>query len=229
VTATAPTIQPIRCSFAEFSARIEYLVDQISLPVAPPEDEHADEHEDHRPRRALALGSVPAVHCNACGRQVAWPDTRFMFVVGTVYDETSGEVHEYRDCRCGSTLLFVLEDRRDESEFGRQRRALFDQWLDRLAQRTARSPDDLRGLLRGVFRIAMNPHHLRRPRPSSGAGLPGEKVGHEGAHRERIEGLGDTRIVDRLEKPSGGGSEGATGHEHDPRLEVPPESSDLLV
>ena len=42
----------------------------------------------------------------------------------TIYE--MGEVQEYRNCSCGSTLLLVLDDRRDSSDFGHQRRILFD-------------------------------------------------------------------------------------------------------
>lgn len=98
--------------------------------------------------------------CNTCGRMyetradyVAM--TRELRAAGTFFDEDYKEVQEYRDCACGSSLLVLTSDRRDESPFGRRRREMFDVWLGRLHRDTGKSRDELAPLLRQVFRAAL--------------------------------------------------------------------------
>lgn len=91
--------------------------------------------------------------------------TRKMRRGGTVFYDEDREVHEYRDCACGSTLLVLVDDRRDESEFGQRRRRLFDEWLGRLVHRTGRCAAELRPMLRRFFRAALE--RARQPAKSS--------------------------------------------------------------
>lgn len=98
--------------------------------------------------------------CNTCGRvyqtRAEYLEmTRELRSEGTFFDEDFGEVQEYRDCACGSSLLVLTTDRRDESPFGRRRREMFDVWLNRLVRDTGRSRDELAPLLRQVFRAAL--------------------------------------------------------------------------
>lgn len=98
--------------------------------------------------------------CNTCGRVYRtraeyMKMTRELRAAGTFFDEHEREVQEYRDCECGSSLLVLTSNRRDDSPFGRRRRKMFDVWLVRLAQNTGKSSDELAPLLRQVFRAAL--------------------------------------------------------------------------
>ncbi len=107
----------------------------------------------------LYAGKFPK-KCNTCGR--VYNDhaeyielTKALRVGGTIFDDEDREVHEYRDCLCGSSLLVLIGDRRDESPFGQRRRQMFDVWLRRLMKRTGRPQEDMAVLLRQVFRAAL--------------------------------------------------------------------------
>lgn len=50
-------------------------------------------------------------------------------------DKDLNFVQLYRNCRCGSTLLVLFSDRRDDSEPGRRRREKFQRVLDQLVAR----------------------------------------------------------------------------------------------
>lgn len=72
------------------------------------------------------------------------------------FDTEDETVQAYRDCACGSTLLVLIEDRRDVSAAGVARRALFDEALDRLRNATKEHPAVLRRVLRAAFRRVMD-------------------------------------------------------------------------
>jgi len=87
----------------------------------------------------LAAGSFPR-RCPACGR--SYQDfneflmaTRPMAMGSGLKAVEEGEaiyVEVYRNCPCGSTLMDLARDRRDESASGRQRRETFDHVVGKL-------------------------------------------------------------------------------------------------
>ena len=105
----------------------------------------------------LLFGHKFPKSCTTCGkmyetREDYLRETQNLRGKGTL--ASSHGVQEYRNCTCGSTLMVWTKDRRDNSEFGEARRALFD---DCLAKLKAVSTDDeavLRERLRQIFRLA---------------------------------------------------------------------------
>ena len=107
----------------------------------------------------LAAGSFPR-SCPTCGRVY---ETFEQFLRDTVplqrhsglkevEEEDSIAVEVYRNCVCGSTLMDLAQDRRDESETGRQRRSRFEQVKATLIQRGLDSDTahaELRRLMHG--------------------------------------------------------------------------------
>ena len=92
--------------------------------------------------------------CNSCGtiyhsREEFLKATNSMATTDTVFDEIG--LQEYRNCPCGSTLILWTRDRRDNSEYGRGRRELFDYCLRKLSKVTGQPEEDLVELLRKVF------------------------------------------------------------------------------
>lgn len=156
MTTSQSPAQSVRSDFSEFSRQLDRLVRDVLMRPGAPGIAPAVQAPE------TVIAEAP-VRCNACGRDLFRAARSELRAVGTVYDARGNEVHEYRDCPCGSTLVFILENRRDESEFGRKRRALFDGWLERLVEDTGQTQAALRPVLRGLFRIAMNPHRIRRP------------------------------------------------------------------
>jgi hypothetical protein len=107
----------------------------------------------------LYAGKFPKT-CNTCGRTYETRDeylaaTSELRMNSTFFDSSEREVQEYRDCACGSSLLVLLGDRRDDSPWGRRRRQAFDLWLKRLARDTRKPSHALAPLLRQVFRAAL--------------------------------------------------------------------------
>lgn len=94
--------------------------------------------------RAISDQSFPK-ECRNCGRVYASPDDFFKQtsdVMGKTglkdaYDdeEDANIVEVFRNCECGSTLMDVFGDRRDMTEKGEKRRALFDKLLNHLIPR----------------------------------------------------------------------------------------------
>jgi hypothetical protein len=80
--------------------------------------------------------------CGRCGQVFHSVDdylhkTRRLFSSSGLrrYDEPNlSFVGLYRNCRCGSTLLGMFQDRRDESELGVRRRSRFQSVLDQLVE-----------------------------------------------------------------------------------------------
>jgi hypothetical protein len=62
-------------------------------------------------------------------------------------------VQEYRNCVCGSTMLIVTDDRRDETTFGDARRELFNRCVEKLQKITKKSVDEVQTAVRKVFRL----------------------------------------------------------------------------
>jgi len=149
-------------SLDRFRMRFEQALDEIAsdgIDTGVVEALAGSTTEIDRDLDRLYSGKFPK-QCNTCGRVYATHAeyiemTRTLRSAGTLYDDEEREVQEYRDCACGSSLLVLVGDRRDESPFGQARRRMFDSWLGRLAQRTGRASDDLAPLLRQVFRAAL--------------------------------------------------------------------------
>lgn len=102
--------------------------------------------------------------CSTCGRIYDSPEDFFRDSTAPVaptatsgLKESSDEKDEfivelYRNCRCGSTLMDVFMDRRDQSERGLKRRALFGKLLDSLERKgmnRAEVRNELIGMMRG--------------------------------------------------------------------------------
>lgn len=74
---------------------------------------------------------------------------------GTVnYPSIGAEFYLHRNCRgeCGSTLVVVFNDRRDDSELGNQRRLVFQKSLDILSDKMGLSESDARTVLFSLLR-----------------------------------------------------------------------------
>lgn len=99
--------------------------------------------------------------CGTCGRVYQSPKDFFRDAQApsqssglkeSVDDDDASIVELYRNCKCGSTLMDFFMDRRDQSEQGLKRRALFGKLLDSLEKKglsrtLARA--ELLGLMRG--------------------------------------------------------------------------------
>lgn len=73
---------------------------------------------------------------------------------GTMFEEVL--LQECRNCVCGSTLAILTPDRRDDTEFGRVRRALFDECVRKLSEVSKISEEELIGPVRQLFRTVIN-------------------------------------------------------------------------
>jgi hypothetical protein len=62
------------------------------------------------------------------------------------------KVQEFRNCVCGSTLLIMLPERRDMSEFGHERRAIFDQMVVLLKELKDIDTEEAKIIVRKIFR-----------------------------------------------------------------------------
>lgn len=61
-------------------------------------------------------------------------------------------VLEFRNCKCGSTLLILIGNRRDESEFGNQRRAIFKECVDKIVSMGIVDNEKAQNIVRELFR-----------------------------------------------------------------------------
>lgn len=130
-------------------------------------------NELFRSLQALEEAAFPKV-CRNCGQEYADADA---FLAATrqvradhsglkasIDDDGAAVVEVFRNCVCGSTLLEVFYDRRDQSANGIRRRQRFGELLDKLVadgvdQQVARTellkavrgqPHDLIGLIRAT-------------------------------------------------------------------------------
>lgn len=62
------------------------------------------------------------------------------------------KVQEYRNCVCGSTLMIMVPDRRDMSEFGIERRRLFVQFVDKVVEISGEERSLIEQRIREIFR-----------------------------------------------------------------------------
>src|SRR5581483_3456328 len=93
--------------------------------------------------------------CSSCGRIYETREsylraTRDLIGKNTVMNRVG--VQEYRNCECGSTLLVWTQDRRDNSDFGKARRDLFDVCLAKMKTLSTDDEATLRARLRRIFR-----------------------------------------------------------------------------
>lgn len=71
---------------------------------------------------------------------------------GVLWDSFVNKVQEYRNCVCGSTLMMMVPDRRDMSEFGIQRRRLFKMFSDKIIEITGQDKLVVEAKVREIFR-----------------------------------------------------------------------------
>jgi hypothetical protein len=106
-----------------------------------------DELEIFKGLKALSESAFPK-RCGNCGRVF---ETSEQYIRETEkvsdsglkesYDDDDTPILEvYRNCICGSTLMDFFSDRRDLSEKGLKRRAIFQKVLDILAQKGIETP-----------------------------------------------------------------------------------------
>ncbi|MBF0205326.1 MAG: hypothetical protein HQK53_00410 [Oligoflexia bacterium] len=67
-------------------------------------------------------------------------------------NHANNNIHEFRNCVCGSALLIMLPDRRDSSVFGQIRRELFDLCVEKLKTTSEEKEKDLKRVMRIIFR-----------------------------------------------------------------------------
>lgn len=93
--------------------------------------------------KALSDSAFPK-QCATCGRVYNSPEdffrhskapTRGSGLKGSCDDDDKDIVELYRNCECGSTLMDFFMDRRDTSERGLKRRAVFGRLLDTLERK----------------------------------------------------------------------------------------------
>jgi hypothetical protein len=71
---------------------------------------------------------------------------------GVLWDSFVNKVQEYRNCVCGSTLMMMVPDRRDMSEFGIKRRRLFNLFSDKIVEITGQDRLVVEAKVREIFR-----------------------------------------------------------------------------
>lgn len=117
--------------------------------------------------KALAEAAFPK-RCRGCGRTY---DNAEQFLTETqalrngvsglkqsVDDDDTAIVEVYRNCSCGSTLMDFFNNRRDASEAGLHRRALFDKVITHLASSKDMTRAAARVYLLGVMRGKTDTH-----------------------------------------------------------------------
>jgi hypothetical protein len=99
--------------------------------------------------------------CNSCG---AVFETRESYLEATKplsdrnvrFDKFVDKVQEYRNCTCGSTLMIMMPDRRDMTEFGIERRAIFDQLVALIVEMKKMDQEDAKKIVRKIFKTLAN-------------------------------------------------------------------------
>lgn len=150
------------------------------MPLEAVRSAGANDDELYAGLEEIAAGAFPK-RCAVCGRSYAGVED-YVAQTGRVGSGRSGlkqslddeghvVVELYRNCVCGSTLMDCFNDRRDNSEAGRRRRARFAELIEALVARgfnvgTART--ELLKILKGGKSALL--------RPRAPAGRPqGEK------------------------------------------------------
>ncbi len=117
--------------------------------------------------KALAEAAFPK-RCRGCGRTY---DSAEQFLRETkalrngvsglkqsVDDDDAAIVEVYRNCSCGSTLMDFFNNRRDASDAGLHRRALFDKVIAHLESSKGMTRAEGRVYLLGVMRGQSDTH-----------------------------------------------------------------------
>ena len=97
--------------------------------------------------------------CNTCGRiynsrEDFLRETQALKKGDVIFDKeakTDQRLQEYRNCICGSTLVIVAGDRRDNTPFGKARRELFDVCVAKLKEVTLEDDAKVRERVRKIF------------------------------------------------------------------------------
>jgi hypothetical protein len=97
--------------------------------------------------------------CNTCGRiynsrEDFLRETQAMKKGDVIFDKeakSNQRLQEYRNCVCGSTLVIVAGDRRDNTPFGKARRELFDVCVTKLKEVTKEDDARVRERVRKIF------------------------------------------------------------------------------
>ncbi len=109
---------------------------------------------------AIYRAAFPKV-CGTCGRvfetEDAWEAAAKLSGTSTIWDSSTNLLHDYRDCNCGSTLLVVLEDRRDETAFGSAKRELFVECVERIVSLSGANRAVTEERVRSIFRETAMP------------------------------------------------------------------------
>jgi hypothetical protein len=71
---------------------------------------------------------------------------------GVLWDSFVNKVQEYRNCVCGSTLMMMVPDRRDLTEFGIERRRLFKLFSNKIVEITGQDRLVVEAKVREIFR-----------------------------------------------------------------------------
>ncbi len=120
--------------------------------------------------RILNQAAFPKM-CACCGRvyrsleeylALTSPVTRGTGLKESVDDDDRPMVEVYRNCACGSTAMEYCADRRDNTEFGQERRQRFEALVETLVAR-GYSPETARAELKKILRG--EPSELLATRP----------------------------------------------------------------
>ena len=93
-----------------------------------------------------------------CGNCRKIYETREQYLTATLQLEEEStvldydnKVFEYRNCTCGSTMLVMMDNRRDETHWGEMRRGIFNDCLELICIETKIKQDKVVPVLREVF------------------------------------------------------------------------------
>lgn len=132
--------------------------------------------------QALSDSAFPK-KCSNCGRLYQSPMeflTRSQAIPGksglkeSLDDDDATIVEVFRNCECGSTLLDFFEDRRDTSEKGNRRRAVFGKMLVLLQDRglsVEEAREELKGVMNGKPSERLAQLGIRLKTPGSGPAM----------------------------------------------------------
>lgn len=115
--------------------------------------------EDMENKMALLYAKKFPKKCNTCEKIF---NNREEYIKGTQKVSTPTSpggsvlnnqgVLEFRNCKCGSTLLILLGNRRDESEFGVKRRQIFSECVEKIVSEKIADEERAQVIVRELFR-----------------------------------------------------------------------------
>jgi hypothetical protein len=105
---------------------------------------------------SLYEGKFPKT-CNVCHRVYQDRDDFIAKTTNTAkhgvsFTEIVNKLQEYRNCLCGSTLMVMVEDRRDQSLSGEERRQLFLKISKKIEDLTGKETDQVHEFVRELFK-----------------------------------------------------------------------------